>query len=58
MADNATHCDVCGEQKRDVRLQPSRSQLLFGGFHVTYESRCRDCERDVSRWAIRMIKNS
>lgn len=43
-------CDMCGELKRNVTVEPSRRQLLFGGFHVTYENRCPKCEREVCKW--------
>ena len=43
-------CDVCLKEKPDVKLEPSRSQLLFGGFHVKLENRCKECEQDVLRW--------
>lgn len=50
-------CCMCGKQKRNVSLQPSRTQLLFGGFYVRMEYRCRYCEREVARWATKLIKN-
>lgn len=51
-------CDMCEKMKRNVSLEPSRRQLLFGGFHVTYENRCPKCERKVAEWAKRAISHA
>jgi hypothetical protein len=41
-------CDVCGKEKRNVSLQPTLSQLIFGGFRGKMtQMRCSDCEKDV-----------
>ena len=40
---------MCGKEKRNVSLEPSRSTLLFGGFPQQYERRCPACERKVVR---------
>ncbi len=43
-------CGVCKKNKRNLFLEPSRNQLLFGGFNMRREYRCPDCERKVARW--------
>jgi hypothetical protein len=57
MSNDMRKCDCCGELKRNVERQPSRRQLLFGGFNVTYENRCPACERDTARWALCLIQS-
>ena len=49
-------CDMCGKFVKDAPLQPSRSQLLFGGFRVQLERRCGQCERQVSAWVKGLLK--
>lgn len=39
-------CVICGSY-RDVERELSRSQLLFGGFDVKYELRCKKCEAEL-----------
>ena len=41
-----TVCNMCGMEKK-VEVQPSRSQLMCGGFPVKYENRCSSCERKL-----------
>ena len=43
-------CDMCLQEKKNVSHEPSRSQLLFGGFNVRMESRCSECEKKVIKW--------
>jgi len=50
-------CDMCHKDKSDVSTQPSRSQLIFGGFNVKYENRCNDCEREVRKRIDKMLKH-
>jgi hypothetical protein len=54
-SNNTKICDVCGERKKNVSLEPSRSQLLFGGFKLKFENRCRSCERKVSKWVDKLL---
>lgn len=49
-------CDVCKEKRSDVSREPTRSQLLFGGFRVSTENRCSDCERKVAAWVSRQLR--
>jgi hypothetical protein len=44
-------CDMCKKEKK-TNFVPSRSQLIFGSFpgmYVTFENRCQDCERKLSK---------
>lgn len=50
-------CDMCRRLKRNVSLEPSRSQLVFGGFPVKLEHRCAACERRVCKRVAAMIRN-
>jgi hypothetical protein len=52
------HCAMCGvsELDKEVSLQPSRSQLVFGGFRVKMEHRCVDCEAKVVEGIEAMLK--
>lgn len=50
-------CDVCGREHKSVTIQPSRRQLLFGGFNVSYEKRCGTCESEVAKWAMSLIND-
>lgn len=49
-------CDMCHQDKPDVERQPSRSQLIFGGFNTRMESRCKDCEKELCKDFDEMIK--
>lgn len=51
-------CVMCGKGAKEVELslEPTRSQLLFGGFNVKMEHRCEDCEKKVCDWANKLIK--
>jgi uncharacterized protein with PIN domain len=51
-------CDICNKQTRNVSRQPTRSQLLFGGFNITTENRCTSCERNVVLWIDRLLSQS
>lgn len=53
-----TKCDMCGKQKKNVTTEPSRSQLIFGGFRVKYEQRCPACERKVAAQIERMLRST
>ena len=48
-------CDICKQEKRNVSREPSRSQLLFGGFNMRTENRCPACEREVMKWVDSLI---
>jgi hypothetical protein len=50
-------CDMCHKDKPNVEQQPSRSQLIFGGFNIRIESRCRDCEKKVCKDLDKIFKN-
>jgi hypothetical protein len=49
-------CDVCKKAKRTVSREPSRSQLLFGGFNLRFENRCPACERKVVAWVDKQLE--
>ena len=54
-------CAICNKSKKTITRQPSRSQLIFGGFPVRYENRCQACETKLVKQLERnfkMIKNS
>lgn len=38
-------CGMCKKQRDNLHLEPSRKQLLFGGFPASFEYRCDDCEK-------------
>lgn len=43
-------CEICGSTK-NVTSEPTRSQLLFGGFRGKMtECRCEECEEKVILW--------
>ena len=48
-------CDMCGKDKLNVSLEPSRSQLLFGGFSIRFENRCPACELKVTKWVEKQL---
>ena len=48
-------CDMCQKEKPDVESQPSRSQLIFGGFRNLTEGRCRDCEKKLCKTVSQII---
>lgn len=48
-------CSMCRKHKSTLSLEPSRSQLLFGGFNVRLEYRCQACETKVGVWIDRML---
>ena len=51
-------CDCCKQEKIDCSLQPTRSQLLFGGFRDRImEQRCEDCEKKVNEWIQKLLDN-
>jgi len=50
-------CSVCKKHKNNLSLEPSRSQLLFGGFHIKMEYRCVACETKVAKWVDKMSDN-
>ena len=50
-------CDRCKQDKDNVSVEPSRSQLMFGGFPVKYEKRCEDCEKELIRQINKVLKN-
>ena len=50
-------CDMCHKDKPNVEQQPSRSQLIFGGFRNLTEGRCRDCEKELCKTVSQIIKN-
>ena len=41
---NKPVCGMCHKHKKTLSLEPSRSQLIFGGFPVQVEYRCQSCE--------------
>lgn len=48
-------CEMCGSEK-NVSLEPTRSQLLFGGFRAKMmEYRCEECEAKVVAWIKSLI---
>jgi hypothetical protein len=49
-------CDVCKTDKTSTTLQPSRSQLIFGGFPARYENRCDQCEKELGKRLSAMIE--
>lgn len=55
MAHATKKCDMCNQEKRNVSKEPSRSQLLFGGFNIQTENRCPACERKVMKWVDKML---
>ena len=40
-------CSMCKRHTSDLSLEPSRKQLIFGGFNVRLEYRCGACEKKV-----------
>ena len=48
-------CKMCGRNDVDVELQPSRSQILFGGFRSRMENRCAGCEKKVAKWVDKLL---
>ena len=51
-------CARCKLPKPNMSLEPSRSQLLFGGFKVRLEYRCTECEREVTAWVNRVLEKN
>ena len=51
-------CARCKQKKKDCSLEPSRSQLIFGGFPVKYEYRCPACERELCKKIDKMLIES
>ena len=49
-------CDVCKKENETVEYQPTKKQLLFGGFPVRLEKRCAECEQKVVAWVDRILK--
>lgn len=49
-------CDMCKKENKTVDYQPTRKQLLFGGFPVRLEKRCAKCEQKVVAWVDRILK--
>lgn len=49
-------CEMCGAEKPEF-FEPTRSQLLFGGFPVKMEYRCKKCEAHVAEWVETMLDN-
>ena len=49
-------CDRCKQDKPRTSLEPTQSQLLFGGFPVRMENRCDACEREVIGWVTQQLK--
>lgn len=43
-----TVCSMCKKEKECSR-EPSRSQLMFGGFAPKFEYRCQACENKLIR---------
>lgn len=41
-------CAVCDEDK-ETEMQPSRSQLIFGGFPAQLEAVCKECDRKLAK---------
>lgn len=52
-------CKMCGASALDKKLslEPSRSQLLFGGFRARMEHRCEDCEKKVCEWVDSLLNS-
>ena len=48
-------CVMCQKAKKTVEMQPTRKQLLFGGWHMRHEPRCQACETKVVKWLERLI---
>lgn len=49
MGQDLLRCERCGSIE-DVSLEPSVSQLIFGGFNFRLERRCEKCECRVARY--------
>lgn len=45
---NQPSCSICG-QRDNLSLEPSRSQLIFGGFPTRVEFRCPKCEAEIAK---------
>jgi len=52
---NFYSCETCGSTK-NITLQPSTSQLIFGGFPVRMAYRCGKCEKELVKKVNRAIK--
>jgi hypothetical protein len=54
-------CNMCKQDKK-TSLQPTRRTLLFGpvishgNMFFAQEQRCSECEKKVTRWVDRMIR--
>ena len=49
-------CDVCKKENETVEYQPTKKQLLFGGFPVRLEKRCAECDQKEIEWVDRILK--
>ena len=49
-------CEICGKDKKTVELQPSRKQLIFGGFPIRFEYRCQRCETILAKQLSAVLK--
>lgn len=50
-----TICAMC-KQEKECSREPSRSQLLFGGFASKFEYRCKSCEKKLIRRIEKMLE--
>lgn len=56
---NKQLCEMCGEMKEGVTVQPTPKALVFGwypgsfyfgtGSYYPTHSRCRDCEKEIAK---------
>jgi hypothetical protein len=51
-------CSMCRKHKKNLSLEPSRSQLIFGGFPVKLEYRCQSCENKVIKSVEKIIETN
>lgn len=49
-------CDRCHKEKKNLSFEPTVKSLIFGGFKIKYENRCRACEREIIKIIDRALK--
>lgn len=49
-------CNRCKKHTKNLSLEPSRRQLIFGGFPIEIEYRCQKCEKEVSSLIQKLIE--
>ena len=52
-------CPKCGKfcKDKDVSLEPTLSQLIFGGWWDKREYRCKYCERKIAKVITKLLKD-